>query len=101
MKPPNCIRVVDAAMELRAHHPAGWDQFVVAMNEYAAQVLALTMNATPDVLMRAQGMAIQAGEIAQILREAPQMHAQAIAAQQKKAQMQHGRPPANPGFASL
>lgn len=101
MNSPNCARLVETAMELRAHHPAGWDQFTSAMNEYAAQILSLTMSADPAVILRAQGMAIQAGEIAKILRDAPNIHAQAIAAQIKRAQLQNGRPPTNPGVASI
>jgi hypothetical protein len=82
--------LIEAAMELRSHNPAGWDQFVGAVGEYAAQVLALTMSADPALVLRAQGMAVQAGEIAKILREAPQLYA-AMQAQKQRAP-NHARP---------
>lgn len=90
MKGPDQQKLIEAAMALRAHNTAGWELFVSAMGEYAAQVLALTMSADPALVLRAQGMALQAGEISKILREAPQLYA-AMQAQRQRAP-NHARP---------
>jgi hypothetical protein len=86
MRAPDCLKMVEAAMELRAHNQVGWDKFVAATGEYAAQVLAMTMGADAAVILRAQGMAIQAAEIAKILRDAPRMYEEA---QQQKMKAQN------------
>ena len=72
-------------MALRAQAPDSWEHLVEAMNGYSAQVLAETLRAPPELIVRAQGMAIQANEIAGILRDAPKMYEQAQAAALAKA----------------
>jgi hypothetical protein len=71
---PTIGRLVEASMALRAEAPRGWEEFQRAMSEYAAQVTAEMLRAPPELLNRAQGMAIQATEIATTLREAPQTY---------------------------
>jgi len=77
--------LVRAAMELRASSPAMWTGFVGAMQEYAQAMTQEMVRASPDMLLRAQGMSIMAHEIAGILAAAPQMH-------DKMQQVQRGRP---------
>jgi hypothetical protein len=69
---PDSSKIVQSAMMLREHNPQGWDNFVQAMREYSAQINMEMVKANPDLLMRAQGMAICAQEIAMILLNAPQ-----------------------------
>lgn len=76
--------LVRAAMELRAASPAMWAGFVGAMEEYARAMTQEMVKASPDMLLRAQGMSIMAHEIAGILVTAPQMH-------DKMQQLQRGR----------
>ena len=83
--PPNFGSIVEVSMALRAQAPESWEQFVAAMTSYSAQVLAETLRAPPELIVRAQGMAIQANEIAGILRDAPKMYEQAQAAMLAKA----------------
>jgi hypothetical protein len=72
--PLNHDKVVEAAMRLRAGDTVGWDQFVAAVYDHASQMLNETLRAPPDMLQRAQGMAIEAGEFASLLANAAKMH---------------------------
>jgi hypothetical protein len=67
-------RLVEAAMQLRGVEPTVWDEFVMAMREYAAATTTDMLRSPPELLMRAQGMALAANEIATVLREAPQLY---------------------------
>lgn len=67
-------KVVAASMALRSVEPALWEQFVSATGEFAAQVLMDTMRAPPELLARAQGMAIQADSFASTLANAPKLY---------------------------
>jgi hypothetical protein len=71
---PDHGKVVKAAMALRAESPEVWDQFVLAVREYAAGTTAEMLRCPLDMLQRAQGMALQANEIATIMHEAPKLH---------------------------
>ena len=84
MSGPNYEKLVDAAMAIRSHEPKLWDDFVKAMLDYAGQVLVELGRCPPDMLVRAQGMSIQATEIAGILRDAPQIQEQRQQALLKK-----------------
>lgn len=71
---PNTEKLVAAAMLLRAAAPGSWDQFVAAMREYSAGTTAEMVRCPPELLMRAQGMAIAASDIAMTLATAPKLH---------------------------
>jgi hypothetical protein len=71
---PSSDRLVIAAMALRAEASHGWDSFVMAMREYAAASTTEILRCPPEMLQRAQGMALAATELAQILNEAPKLH---------------------------
>ena len=71
---PNNVGLVRAAMALRGVHTALWAEFVKAMNEYAVSIQADMLKVTPDMLSRAQGMALMAHEIAGVLRDAPELY---------------------------
>jgi hypothetical protein len=74
---PNMGRLVQASVVMRGESPHGWQEFVSAMGEYAAAITADMVKCSPDMLPRAQGMAIQATEIAAIVRDAPQLYEKA------------------------
>lgn len=71
---PSTDRLVAAAMELRAMSPGTWDQFVMAMREYSAATTAEMVRCPPEMLARAQGMALCASDIAVTLATAPKLH---------------------------
>jgi hypothetical protein len=83
--------LIQSAMMLREGAPAAWDSFVVAMRRYSATVNAEMIRADPDKLLRAQGMAIMANEIAMLLHKAPeefQKHREAMLQQNHKRNTQ-------------
>lgn len=57
-------RIVETAMLLRAVAPDLWEQFVLAMREYAAATTSEMVRCPPEMLPRAQGMAITANDLA-------------------------------------
>ena len=65
--------LVDASMRLRAAAPDEWEKFVHAMREYGAASTTDMLRAAPELLLKAQGMAVQANEIAGILRDCAQL----------------------------
>ena len=67
-------RVVEMAMVLRAGSPEGWQNFVLAIREYAATLAMDVLKHPPETLLKAQGMALAANEIATILNTAPQLY---------------------------
>jgi hypothetical protein len=69
-------KIVMAAMSLRQATPELWDAFVESMRMHGASVLTDTLRAPPELLQRAQGMAIEANEIATVLRTAPEKYEQ-------------------------
>lgn len=64
-------RVIKAAMALRAEAPRGWEEFVTALQEQAAMSTSDMLRCQPEMLTRAQGMAIASNEIANALVDAP------------------------------
>ena len=68
------VKIVDAAMRLRAQSPEVWEQFVYAMREYAATQSAEMVRCPPELLLKAQGMALTATDIATTLMQAPQLY---------------------------
>lgn len=71
--PVDSSALVRAAMELRASSPAMWTGFVGAVDEYATAMANEMVRSAPEMLGRAQGMAIMAREISTILQNAPTM----------------------------
>ena len=59
-------------MGLRGAVPDLWEAFVLAMLERADEAAKAMVNAPLEMLPRAQGMAIEARDIAKLLAEAPQ-----------------------------
>ena len=71
-------------MTLRAESPEGWQNFVLAVREYAAALTTDVLKHPPETLLRSQGMALAANEIATILNTAPQLYEKA------RERKQHG-----------
>lgn len=61
-------------MRLRASGTDSWDEFVLAMREYAAASTTEMLRAPPEALAKAQGMALAVNEIATTLMNAPKLH---------------------------
>lgn len=91
---PDNAALVRAALSLREVEPALWAGFVGVMEEYASGSVTDMMRAAPEMLQRAQGMAIMANEIAAVLRDAPAIHDKAMEAQRKQ---HNARKPTGPG----
>lgn len=70
---PDISGLVKSAVSLRQMAPELWEQFVHEMRVYSASVNADLIRCAPELLPRAQGMAIQANELAMILKDAPQI----------------------------
>jgi hypothetical protein len=71
---PDSQHMVVAAMRLRQTSPELWEDFILGLRQYAAQVTDDMKKAAPENLLRVQGMAIMAAEIAAILIEAPKTY---------------------------
>jgi hypothetical protein len=69
--PPDQSQLVEAAMRLRATAPEPWELFLKALSGYASAVNGEMLRCAPEMLQRAQGMAIGTNEIASVLTEAP------------------------------
>jgi hypothetical protein len=67
-------RLVEAAMRLRGEAPESWDEFVLAMREYAAATTSEVVRCPPELLLRAQGMALCANDLAMTLLNAPKLY---------------------------
>jgi hypothetical protein len=83
---PDQTRIIQAAMSIRMLSPELWAEMVHAMRDYAASVNAEFLRCPPELLPRAQGMAIQVAELAQIFEEAPRLY-------EKMRSVQNGRRP--------
>lgn len=70
-------RIVESAMRIRAESHEAWGEFVQAMREYAAASTAEMLRAPPETLLKAQGMALAANDIATTLMNAPKLHEKA------------------------
>lgn len=76
--------LIDAAMALRGAAPDEWLRFCAEMSKEAAAVNMRMVSADPSLLQRAQGMAIQANEMAALLGSAPKIHEQYAQARMSK-----------------
>lgn len=88
--PADSKKVIETALLLRAAVPQQWQEFVMAMREYAAQQANEMITCPPELLAKAQGMAVMAVEISGLL-----VNAQKIAekAQQFRKDQVHGSRP--------
>ena len=86
-------RLVDAALELRGEAPQAWENFVLAVREYAAATTTEMVRCPPELLMRAQGMAIAANEISATLQTAPKLKERMLNGHSERPAQ-----PARPGF---
>jgi hypothetical protein len=64
---PSVQRIVESGLVLRANMPEVWEEFTTAVREYAAGQTAEMLRCDPDKLVRAQGMALAANELASVL----------------------------------
>jgi hypothetical protein len=86
-------KLIDSCMALRGSSRAEWENFVSAMQNHSAQVLAEMMSCPPEMLSRAQGMAMEAGKLAGVMATAPQLYEQRLVSQaRKKNGNNHGQP---------
>lgn len=83
-------RIVETAMLLRAAAPESWDQFVMSIREYAAATTSEMLRCDPSQLMRAQGMALAANDLSQILQNAPKLKDKIIHERSKPVGTQAG-----------
>jgi hypothetical protein len=71
---PSSARIVKTAMQLRAVAGDEWNEFVVAMREYAAMQMTEMLQCQPELLPRAHGMALAVNEISTALVNAPKLY---------------------------
>jgi hypothetical protein len=71
---PDYAKLVRASMQLRAMAPEAWDEFVKAMREQAATATGEILRVPPEMLSKAQGMAIMAHELSSVLNDAPRLY---------------------------
>lgn len=90
--PADSKHLVEAALLLRAMAPHEWEQFCLSMREYAAQQVTEMMKCDPALLLRAQGMAIMAGEIAEIVVNAPKIAERAQQFRKERPHVPGGQP---------
>ncbi|MET0720985.1 MAG: hypothetical protein ABWY64_09145 [Tardiphaga sp.] len=64
--------LLEAAVALRGSQPDLWEKFLLGMRAYSAAATAEMMRCDPALLMRAQGMALSAHDIVQLLATAPE-----------------------------
>lgn len=87
MAGPDSRRIVEMGTFLRGAAPDAWNQFVAAFLIYAADMNQQMMRCDPTMLVKAQGMAIAAAEIAEMLKSAHELHEKNLAAaKQARAQ---------------
>ena len=67
--------------------------FVMAMREYATLSAEEMIRCAPELLMRAQGMAIASNEISHAVQYAPQLH-------EKNQEARHARPTQRSSFGT-
>ena len=66
--------LIEAALSLRGAATDEWTAFLEAMSEYTADQTAKMVDCPPEMLPRAQGMAIAVRELATLFATAPQLH---------------------------
>jgi hypothetical protein len=66
--------VIEAALSLRGAATDEWTALLEALNDYAADQTAKMVDCPPDMLPRAQGMAIAVRDLVALFTNAPQLH---------------------------
>jgi hypothetical protein len=66
--------IIEAAMALRGAAPDEWTMMLEAVKDYSWDQLAKMADCPPDMLPRAQGMAIAMRELTHLFTDAPQLH---------------------------
>jgi poly-gamma-glutamate capsule biosynthesis protein CapA/YwtB (metallophosphatase superfamily) len=66
-------RVVEMAMALRAQAPEDWQNFVAAMRDFSVATTADILRAPPELLLKAQGIAVAMTELVSIYQSAPEL----------------------------
>lgn len=82
---PDARRVVEMAMAIRAVSPEDWNNFVVAMREFSTATTADILRSPPELLQKAQGMAVAVSELASVFETAPELW------EKIRERKQHGR----------
>lgn len=73
---PNSAKVIETAMMVREQAPEQWGRFVDAMRSYSTEIAVEMVRSDPSLLLRSQGLAIAANEIAEMLERAPLVYEQ-------------------------
>jgi len=68
------VKLVTAAMALRSEAPEAWQQFLFALREAAAAQTIEVVKCPPEMLLKAQGMAVIMNDLATTLMNAPQLY---------------------------
>lgn len=71
---PDQRMLVQRAMELRERNPDGWNALVAEMERYTSEMTRRMLSCAPEMLLRAQGMAMGANELTVIFKTAPKLH---------------------------
>lgn len=81
---PNSARLIEAIMSVRGEATQSWPEFLAALQDYSEQVTADMVRCQPDMLVRAQGMAIMAAELAGVTKDAPKLYEKMLIAKMGK-----------------
>lgn len=93
----NSQDLVRSAVFLREQAPNQWENFCRSLATYAASVAHDFVRADPSLLMRAQGMALMAEEIAAICLKAPELFDKQRRAELEAQQAKMRKPDARAG----
>lgn len=66
--------LVSAALGLRANNPDLWQRMLAALDAYRLETATKMVDCAPEMLPRAQGMALAAKELMETLVRAPELH---------------------------
>jgi hypothetical protein len=66
--------LVSAALTLRAGAPDQWQRMLQALDAYRMETATKMVDCVPEMLPRAQGMALAAKELVDTLMRAPELH---------------------------
>lgn len=65
--------LVETALQLRAASPAGWENFLLALRNYQAQLIGEMVKCDVNMLVKAQGMVHSMTELTETLMNAPRI----------------------------
>lgn len=84
MKAPDQSGLVERAMQLRSQNPDAWNALLAEMQRYTNEITRMMVSSPPELLLRAQGMALGCSELTTILIEAPKTYEAMYAARQRQ-----------------